>query len=257
MDLAHTFLSYGLNITLADSDAVFVADPRAFFASHPRADVLAHTDKLNSGLPVGDAGLEEAGAIHAVANIGLLVFRARPQTLAFVAAWREGLNQDPKAWDQTLFNQLLHVGRMTPEPAPSRLTRAWDDALLVGILPTASYSSGHVAYVSGLAAQKKLTQVSGCWCGKEGAVAGGRERDWQRGARRGGGHLPWSLPCISFHRCWTPFMAPATPLCLVAIWVTSAQLHTHNHTKTLTCAHARAHPHPHPHPLTHLTPCVR
>lgn len=157
--LAEQFVSFDLNVTILDSDAMFLRDPRPFFARAAAADVLVHTDALHSLLPAGDEGLEDPGEFYAPMNIGCIVLRARPAVADFLRAWRERVVADESVWDQNAFNELMHKGPAAQRDDVTRLTLAWDGRLRLGVLPPASFSSGHTARVSYLARRQGVPQI--------------------------------------------------------------------------------------------------
>ena len=74
------------------------------------------------------------------------------RTMAFVAEWVVRLDADPKAWDQHMYNVLGRSGfdhKKTHE-SNDRLFYGWNGQLVIGILPIASFCSGHTFHVQHL-----------------------------------------------------------------------------------------------------------
>ena len=147
-----------LNATavLMDADAILVDDPSPFFAAQPEAELLVPTDF--TALGAMDGGLEEVHVADHVMNIGVIY--AKPSVLPFARAWREFLRENPSRWDQTVFNEMIKRGhsiRRSKEAEPQLFAkRLWRSVssvfapVTVGVLPIATFCSGHTWSVSKL-----------------------------------------------------------------------------------------------------------
>eukprot|EP00887_Chlorella_sp_A99_P003129 scaffold9.g3129.t1 len=193
VDLARTFSQYGLDLCLCDVDTVWInadrtrapsrphaspathprpqstlsrsslprppsPDPTKYFARFPEADILASSDQLAPTIPPGDEGLEEPEAIHSAMNIGLLYFRHSENTTKFVVEWARRLEEDPKVWDQNVFNWVARDGLLPFQRHHSnpRLVWAANHSVVVGVLPVASFASGHTFFVQRLYEYQKV-----------------------------------------------------------------------------------------------------
>ena len=58
ISLLQSFLSFGLDIMLCDSDTVWINDPTDYFNRFPAADILTSSDHMSPTQPVADDGLE-------------------------------------------------------------------------------------------------------------------------------------------------------------------------------------------------------
>jgi hypothetical protein len=81
-----------------------------------------------------------------------MFFRHSAQTKALIHAWNEVLEAKPKLWDQEAFNNLIRKDWMpfSLHPGNPRLFRGAGNTLWVGILPVASFASGHTYFVQDL-----------------------------------------------------------------------------------------------------------
>jgi arabinosyltransferase len=150
--LLQTFLSFGLDIMLCDSDTVWINDPTDYFNRFPAADVLTSSDHMAPTQPVAEDGLERPSAAHSAMNIGVMFFRHSDQTRDFVAAWVAKLDADPNMWDQNAFNILVQSGFSEARTHPSNpsLFYGFRGKLVVGVLPVAAFASGHTYHVQHL-----------------------------------------------------------------------------------------------------------
>ena len=62
--LLQAFLSFGLDITLCDSDTVWINDPTDYFNRFPAADILSSSDHMAPTRPPADDALELPRAAH-------------------------------------------------------------------------------------------------------------------------------------------------------------------------------------------------
>lgn len=158
-------LTLNATAVLMDADAVLVNDPCPFFAARPEADLLVPTDF--TALGAMDGGLEQVQTADHVMNIGVVY--ARTSVLPFALVWRDFLRRNPSRWDQTVFNELIKRGGAVQsararDPAlfAKRLWRTTSDAfapVVVGVLPIASFCSGHTWSVSKLPERAQLSPL--------------------------------------------------------------------------------------------------
>eukprot|EP00192_Tetraselmis_astigmatica_P008881 CAMPEP_0117652350 /NCGR_PEP_ID=MMETSP0804-20121206/2579_1 /TAXON_ID=1074897 /ORGANISM="Tetraselmis astigmatica, Strain CCMP880" /LENGTH=607 /DNA_ID=CAMNT_0005458389 /DNA_START=187 /DNA_END=2010 /DNA_ORIENTATION=+ len=150
--LAKTFTNFGLDLMLCDVDVVWIKDPTHYISSIPEADILTSSDSLHSTIPTGDRGLELPDAAHSAMNIGLMFFRHSDRTRVLIHAWNDMLEGDAKLWDQEAFNRLIRTDWMPFKlhPHNKRLFSGFRHTLWVGVLPVASFASGHTFFVQQL-----------------------------------------------------------------------------------------------------------
>ena len=149
IQLLRAFLTFELDIMLCDSDTAWLQDPTSYLAQFPAADMLVSSDHLTPTIAPGDEGLEQPRAAHSAMNIGLMFVRATEGSKAFVHAWVDMLKSNSKVWDQNVFNDLVRQGfspAVTHE-SNNRLFYGWNGRLVVGVLPVATFSSGHTFHV--------------------------------------------------------------------------------------------------------------
>jgi arabinosyltransferase len=162
INLLQTFLSFELDIVLCDTDTVWIHDPTDYFNSFPAADVLASSDHMAPTLAVADDGLELPEAVHSAMNIGVMLFRHSSRAREFVLEWVKKLDENPKLWDQKVFNDLARAGFSgKTHGSNSRLFYGFHGKLVMGILPVSSFASGHTYHVQHLA-QVSLCSTSIC-----------------------------------------------------------------------------------------------
>lgn len=152
IDLLQTFLSFGLDIMLCDSDTVWINDPTDYFNRFPAADLLTSSDHMFPTVPIADDGLETPDAVHSAMNIGVMFFRHSERTKEFVAEWVRKLDADENLWDQNAFNFLARAGfsnKNVHESNP-RLFYGYHGKLVMGILPVSAFASGHTYHVQHL-----------------------------------------------------------------------------------------------------------
>jgi hypothetical protein len=160
INLLQTFLSFELDIVLCDTDTVWIHDPTDYFNRFPAADILASSDHMAPTLAVADDGLELPEAVHSAMNIGVILFRHSERTRDFVLEWVKKLDEDPKRWDQNVFNDLARRGFSGKvHESNDRLFYGYNGKLVMGILPVSSFASGHTYHVQHLA-QVRLRTVS-------------------------------------------------------------------------------------------------
>ena len=150
--LLQTFLSFGLDIMLCDSDTVWINDPTDYFNRFPAADILTSSDHMAPTQPAADDSLERPSAAHSAMNIGVMFFRHSDRTREFVDAWVATLDTDPKMWDQNAFNKLARSGFSESKLHPSHpsLFYGFRGKLVIGVLPIAAFASGHTYHVQHL-----------------------------------------------------------------------------------------------------------
>lgn len=149
IELLKAFVGYGLDVVLCDSDTVWLQDPQPFLARFRAADMLVSSDHLRSTAGPGDDGLEHPEAAHSAMNIGAMFVRATPACAAFVDTWVETLRADNSTWDQNVFNDLARQG-FTPgltHESNVRLFYGWQGRMVLGVLPVATFASGHTFHV--------------------------------------------------------------------------------------------------------------
>eukprot|EP00892_Ulva_mutabilis_P009534 jgi/Ulvmu1/6953/UM033_0010.1 len=149
IELLKLFLGFGLDIMLCDSDTVWLQDPTAVMARFPAADMLVSSDHLAPTMDPEDDGLEKPEAAHSAMNIGVMYARATEAGVAFVDSWLDVLTRDNSTWDQNVYNQLVMLGfsiDVTHE-SDGRLFYGWNGRLVVGVLPVATFASGHTFHV--------------------------------------------------------------------------------------------------------------
>lgn len=126
-------------------------DPLPLLLRFPEADILTSSDHLAN--TVTDEGLENFHLGIGAANIGIMF--VRKAALPLVDEWNRVLDADEKVWDQNAFNDLFRRGAGSSE-GESRLFKAYDGKLRMGILPVATFASGHTFFVQRMAAKLKL-----------------------------------------------------------------------------------------------------
>lgn len=150
--LLHTFLDFGLEIMLCDSDTVWINDPTDYFTRFPAADILTSSDHMSPTVALADDGLEMPEAVHSAMNIGVMFFRHSDGTREFVSEWMRKLDVDENLWDQNAFNSLARAGFSSSKTHSSspRLFYGYNGKLVVGILPVSAFASGHSYHVQHL-----------------------------------------------------------------------------------------------------------
>lgn len=149
IELLKAFLDFGLDIVLCDSDTVWLQDPQPYLARFPAADMLVSSDHLRSTAGPGDEGLERPEAAHSSMNIGVMFVRGTPASGTFVDTWVDTLQVDNTTWDQNVFNDLVRQG-FTPDAtheSDERLFYGWQGRMVLGVLPVATFASGHTFHV--------------------------------------------------------------------------------------------------------------
>jgi arabinosyltransferase len=103
-------------------------------------------------LPPADEGLELPSAAHSAMNIGVMFFRHSDGTREFVDEWLKQLDAEPALWDQNAFNNLARAGfhESKVHPSSKGLFYGFNGRLVIGVLPVASFASGHTYHVQHL-----------------------------------------------------------------------------------------------------------
>lgn len=81
-----------------------------------------------------------------------MFFRHSNRTQALIHAWNDMLEKNSKLWDQEAFNTLVRTDWMpfkTHGKNP-RLFMGYRESVWVGVLPVASFASGHTFFVQQL-----------------------------------------------------------------------------------------------------------
>ena len=120
-----------------------VANPMPYLAKFPQADVLTSSDHL-SNTAEGDS-LEHPQKAMSAANIGIMLLRSSAKELA--KQWVQVLEQDDKVWDQNAFNDLYRMGSSKGDFDKDRVFEGYNGKLKIGILPVATFASGHTYFV--------------------------------------------------------------------------------------------------------------
>ena len=185
--LLRTLLSYNVTVLFADVDVAFLRDPRPFVhaALAAGADVLFHTDGFGSSSEaLASSGLE-APAFGWGPELNTGLFLATPACLRLAERWCAALKSDDAFanWknDQQALNELMRIGvrigaaRGASSDAVdsiagmedatavrahavhdasalaasmrSRLIRAFEGTLRLGLLPNHLFPSGHVFFI--------------------------------------------------------------------------------------------------------------
>mmetsp|Transcript_24594 Transcript_24594/g.84113 ORF Transcript_24594/g.84113 Transcript_24594/m.84113 type:complete len:693 (+) Transcript_24594:292-2370(+) len=141
IDLIKTFTAMGFDVLVSDIDTAWMRDPREYMNRYPEADILSSSDHLAS--TVKDDGLENPSVAYSPMNIGVMLFRHTAAALA--EEWDRVITKDPKYWDQNAFNDLARKGGGGVDDRRLRKTNTW--GLKIGILPVATFCSGHTYFV--------------------------------------------------------------------------------------------------------------
>jgi hypothetical protein len=81
-------------------------------------------------------------------NIGLLFFRHSDRVKKFIKAWYGLLESDDKIWDQDAFNKLAYCnGSIAEDDKIDRIAWGFNQTVTFGVLPVASFASGHTYFV--------------------------------------------------------------------------------------------------------------
>ena len=139
IELIHLFTEMGLDILVSDVDTAAAAEPDAVCREISQADVLTSSDHL-SNTAVGD-GLEDPRKARSAANIGIMLLRHTAKDLA--KEWVEVLEKDDKIWDQNAFNDLYRAGGSASVKDEDNVVTGYHGKLKIGILPVATFASGH------------------------------------------------------------------------------------------------------------------
>lgn len=149
-----SFLPYGFELLMCDTDMVWLKNPLPYFARFPEADVLTSSDQV---IPtVVDDRLDIWQQVSGAYNIGIFHWRPTDSAKKLAKAWKEMLIADDKIWDQNGFNDLLHKQLGPPVDEESGLVYAFDGNLKLGILPASIFCSGHTYFVQATYQQFRL-----------------------------------------------------------------------------------------------------
>ncbi|GMH44067.1 hypothetical protein BSKO_12001 [Bryopsis sp. KO-2023] len=139
-------LQFGITVIVQDIDTVWLRDPMEFWERYPRADLFCSSDHYFS--TTKDDGLEDSSKVGTVANTGLYVLR--PSALNFTKEWLETLATDKLGWEQSTFWDVYLQGYRHLPDDPDRLFEVYRGKLLMGLLPNAVFTSGHIYFVQHL-----------------------------------------------------------------------------------------------------------
>jgi hypothetical protein len=123
-------------------------NPIPFIRKFPEVDVLTSSDSL-SDFAETEWSLERTTT--GMANIGIMLLRKSAGALA--KEWVHVLEKDENIWDQNAFNDLMRKGR--GKSFPDHSFEGYD-GLRFGILPVATFASGHTFFVQRMYEKKKL-----------------------------------------------------------------------------------------------------
>jgi len=152
-ELIINLLRAGADPVLTDADALITRDPSPFIARLlPEAQILVTSDHLMSTTQSPETELEDPWRSSSSAwNIGYMYLRH--DVLPAMLHWQAECAAHPNLWDQNLFKDVLKIGGLkfreqVPEPARSkRLFLGYNGTITIGILPVATYCSGHTYFV--------------------------------------------------------------------------------------------------------------
>ena len=143
IELIYLFTEMGFDILVSDVDTAWLRNPMPYLAKFPQADVLTSSDHL-SNTAEGDS-LEHPQKAMSAANIGIMLLRSSAKELA--KQWVQVLEQDDKVWDQNAFNDLYRMGSSKGDFDKDRVFEGYNGKLKIGILPVATFASGHTYFV--------------------------------------------------------------------------------------------------------------
>ena len=143
IELIYLFTEMGFDILVSDVDTAWLRNPMPYLAKFPQADVLTSSDHL-SNTAEGDS-LEHPQKAMSAANIGIMLLRSSAKELA--KQWVQVLEQDDKVWDQHAFNDLYRMGSSKGDFDKDRVFEGYNGKLKIGILPVATFASGHTYFV--------------------------------------------------------------------------------------------------------------
>jgi hypothetical protein len=148
IELIHLFTKMGFDILVSDVDTAWMKNPIPFIRKFPEVDVLTSSDSL-SDFAETEWSLERTTT--GMANIGIMLLRKSAGALA--KEWVHVLEKDENIWDQNAFNDLMRKGR--GKSFPDHSFEGYD-GLRFGILPVATFASGHTFFVQRMYEKKKL-----------------------------------------------------------------------------------------------------
>ncbi|XP_051151632.1 arabinosyltransferase XEG113-like [Andrographis paniculata] len=152
ISLLDSFLQFGFEILMCDTDTVWLKNPLPYLARYPEADVLVSTDQISP--TVTGEQLDNWALVGEAYNIGIFHWRPTESSIKLVKEWREWLLANASIWDQDAFNLLVKRRLGPPVDEDSGLAYAYDGNLKLGLLPVSIFCSGHTYFVQ--AAYKQL-----------------------------------------------------------------------------------------------------
>ncbi|XP_078446080.1 arabinosyltransferase XEG113-like [Wolffia australiana] len=157
--LINSFLPFGYELLVCDTDTVWLKNPFSYLARFPEADILSSTDSL---VPtVTDDSLEDWELlVRGALNIGIFHWRPTNSTMKMAKKWKDLLLSDDKIWDQNGFNNLIYEVYGPSVEGNNGLVHAFDGKLKLGILPVSIFCSGHTYFVQALHEQLRLQPYS-------------------------------------------------------------------------------------------------
>ncbi|GMH43261.1 hypothetical protein BSKO_11183 [Bryopsis sp. KO-2023] len=138
-------LQFGVTVIAQDVDTLWLKDPTEFWERYPRADLFCSSDHYFSSYK--DDGLEDS-RVGTVANTGLYVLR--PSAAEFTKEWLEAIANDELGWEQRTFWDVYLQGYKHLDDDPDRLFEVYRGKLLMGLLPTSTFTSGHPYFIQHL-----------------------------------------------------------------------------------------------------------
>ncbi|KAL1552668.1 arabinosyltransferase XEG113-like protein [Salvia divinorum] len=152
--LIDSFLPFGFELLMCDTDMVWLKNPLPYLARFPEADVLTSTDQVAP--TVVDDRLDDWRLASAAYNIGIFHWRPTPSSKKLAKEWKEMLLADDKIWDQNGFNEIVRKQLGPSVDEDSGLVYAYDGELKLGLLPASIFCSGHTYFVQALYEQLRL-----------------------------------------------------------------------------------------------------
>ncbi|XP_047966123.1 arabinosyltransferase XEG113-like [Salvia hispanica] len=152
--LIDSFLPFGFELLMCDTDMVWLKNPLPYLARFPEADVLTSTDQVAP--TVVDDRLDDWRLAGAAYNIGIFHWRPTPSSKKLAKEWKEMLIADDKIWDQNGFNEIVRKQLGPSVDEDSGLVYAYDGELKLGLLPASIFCSGHTYFVQALYEQLRL-----------------------------------------------------------------------------------------------------
>ncbi|XP_047974454.1 arabinosyltransferase XEG113-like [Salvia hispanica] len=152
--LIDSFLPFGFELLMCDTDMVWLKNPLPYLARFPEADVLTSTDQVAP--TVVDDRLDDWKLAGAAYNIGIFHWRPTPSSKKLAKEWKEMLLADDKIWDQNGFNEIVRRQLGPSVDDESGLVYAYDGELKLGLLPASIFCSGHTYFVQAIYEQLRL-----------------------------------------------------------------------------------------------------